>query len=462
MSTPTTTPTTTAPQPQSPAGISGLPLIGNLLDLARDPLDFITRLQREHGDYVQFSLGKGRRTLLVSDPQAIKQVLLETGKRYGKGMSTYAMRKILGNGLVMSEGDLWKRQRKLVAPAFQHHALGQYADLMVALTQDHIAAWEPGSERDIYEEMMLLTQRIIMMALFHVDVAHDAKEAAEAFDAMMRGLSAEMSGLDALLPSFVPTLSRMQMSSAVELINRRLRAIIAERAAGESSTADLLAALMAARDDEGAPMSEEQLLDELRTLYLAGHETTANMLSWSWMLLSQNPDAYARLEEEIDCVLQGRTPTFEDVQKLPYTNAVLKESLRSYPAAWVHNRIANEDVQIGGYAVPAGTYIWMSPWIVQRDARWFNEPGAFRPERWLAPKAELPPADAYIPFGGGPRICIGNGFAMMEGVLLLATILQRCHVQVRAPQSVKVGVAGTIYPKGGLPAALTARALQPA
>lgn len=459
MSTANTSPTT---QETPPSTGAGLPFLGNLLELARDPLEFIVRLQRDHGDYVLFSLGKGKRTLLVSDPQAIKQVLLETGKRYGKGMSTYAMRKILGNGLVVAEGDLWKRQRKLVAPAFQHHALGQYADLMVSLTQDHIAAWEDGAERDIYAEMMLLTQRIIMMALFHVDVAHDAKEAGEAFDAMMRGLSAEMSGLDALLPSFVPTPSRLQMASAVELINRRLRAIIADRAAEDDGTPDLLAALMAARDDDGEPMPEEQLLDELRTLYLAGHETTANMLSWCWLQLAQNPDACATLEEEIDRVLQGRTPTFADVQQLPYATAVLKEALRCYPAAWVHNRVANEDVQIGGYAVPAGTYIWMSPWVVQRDARWFDDPLAFAPERWLKPKAELPPADAYIPFGGGPRICIGNGFAMMEGALLLATILQRHHVQVHTGRPVQVGVAGTIYPKGGLPAKLTARNLQPA
>jgi cytochrome P450 len=443
--------------PARPPSASSLPVVGNLADLARGPLDFVRRLQQEHGDYVLFSLGSGKRALLVSDPSAIRQVLLETGKRYGKGMSTYALRKILGNGLVTSEGELWKRQRKLVAPAFQHHGLGKYADQMVTLTNEQTQRWQDGAIVDIHEEMMLLTQRIIMMSLFDVDVAGEAKEAGEAFDAMMRGLGAEVNGIDALLPAFVPTPSRMSLSRAVDFIDARLREMVAERQNGGSTKQDLLAALMDARDEAGQPMDEDQLLDEMRTLYLAGHETTANTLAFAWLLLSGAPAAYERLLEEIDGLLGGHPATFDDVQRLPWTNAVFKEALRLYPVAWVHQRQALEDVELGGYRVEKGTFLWMSPWVVHRDARWYPQPEEFRPERWLAPREEQPPADAFIAFGGGPRICLGNGFATVEGALLLATILQRRHVAVQGGSTVEIGMAGTIYPKHGLPAQVTVR-----
>jgi cytochrome P450 len=215
--------------------------------------------------------------------------------------------------------------------------------------------------------------------------------------------------------------------------------------------------LMEARDDEGQPMSTEQLLDEIRTLYLAGHETTATTLSWTWHLLSSNPDTYAKLEAEIDRVLSGRTATADDVQNLPYCNAVIKEALRCYPVAWVTRRIPLEDVEIGGYHIAKDTFIFLSPWVVHHNARWYAEPEAFMPERWLKDKSELPPREVYLPFGGGPRICIGNGFAMMESVLLLATLLQHFHVAALPDHPVEREVAGTLRPKDGLKATVTKR-----
>ena len=205
-------------------------------------------------------------------------------------------------------------------------------------------------------------------------------------------------------------------------------------------------------------MSTEQLLDEIRTLYLAGHETTATTLSWAWLLLSQNPAAYAKVEAEVAQVLQGVQPTADDVQQLPYCNAVIKESLRCYPVAWITRRIALEDVEIGGYQIAKGTSVFLSPWVLHHDARWFSDPDAFEPERWLVEKTALPPREAYIPFGGGPRICIGNGFAMMESVLILATLLQHYHIAVLPKQPVELEVVGTIRPKNGLPRALYAAA----
>lgn len=439
-----------------PAGIPGFPVVGNLPEFARDPIKFITRLQQEYGDVVAFSL-PGLKSVLISSPQDIDRVLVETGKRYGKFKPSYAMRVVLGNGLVTSEGDFWKRQRKLAAPAFHHQSIKRYADQMVSYAQDMAGTWQDGAGRDVHQDMMTLTQRIIMKVLFDVDVLENAGEASKAFDAMMQAIGAEMKGLEAVLPKFIPTPSRTQMQEGVAYINGLLMEMIEKRRAESSEKHDLLTMLMDARDDEGQPMSTTQLLDEIRSLYLAGHETTAATLSWTWYLLSRSPEAYARLEAEIEQVLNGRAPTAEDVQRLPYCNAVIKESLRCYPVAWITQRVALEDVEIGGYQIAKDTAIFLSPWIVHHDPRWYSEPETFMPERWLKDKADLPPREAYIPFGGGPHICLGNGLAMMEGVLLLATLLQHYRISVVADRAPEIELAGTLRPKSGLQARFTQR-----
>ena len=441
-----------------PVGAAGLPVVGNLPQFARDPIKFITRLQQEYGDVVAFSL-MGLKSILISSPQDIDRVLVETGKRYGKFRPSYAMRVVLGNGLVTSEGDFWKRQRKLAAPAFHHQSIKRYADQMVSYAQDMAGTWQDGAVRDVHQDMMTLTQRIIMKVLFDVDVLENADEASKAFDAMMQAIGAEMKGPEAVLPKFVPTPSRAHMQEGVNYINGLLMEMIEKRRAEGSDKHDLLTMLMDARDDEDQPMSTTQLLDEIRSLYLAGHETTATTLSWTWYLLSRSPEAYARLEAEIDEVLQGRAPTADDVQRLPYCNAVIKESLRCYPVAWITQRVALEDVEIGGYQIAKDTAIFLSPWIVHHDPRWYSEPEAFMPERWLKDKADLPPREAYIPFGGGPHICLGNGLAMMEGVLLLATLLQRYRISVVAEHPPEIELAGTLRPKSGLQASFTQRSL---
>jgi cytochrome P450 len=302
-----------------------------------------------------------------------------------------------------------------------------------------------------------LTQRIIMKVLFDADMLDNATEASEAFNAMMHGIGAEMSGLDAILPQFVPTPTRTRMTKGVDYINGLLLELIEQRRKEGSARRDLLTWLIDARDDEGQPMSTEQLLDEIRSLYLAGHETTATTLSWTWLLLSRNPAVYARLEREIEDVLRGQAPGADAMQQLPYCTAVIKEALRCYPVAWVTARKALTDVELGGYAIAEGTSVFLSPWIVHHDPRWYVEPDTFMPERWLKDKAELPPREAYLPFGGGPHICIGNGLAMMEGVLLLATMLQHAHVEVLPEHPVEIGLAGTLRPKHGLKAKLTRR-----
>lgn len=443
---------------KQPVTAPGYPVIGNMLEFARDPIKFITRLQRDYGDVAAFSL-LGNKSVLVSHPEDINTILQETGKGYGKFAPTYVLQNVLGNGLVTSEGDFWKRQRKLIAPAFHHQSIKQYADQMVAYGQDMVNTWQGGEVRDVHQEMMTLTQRIIMKVLFDVDVINNAGEASKAFDAMMHAMGSEMKGIEAVLPKFVPTSSRTQMLEGVEYINGLLLDIIGKRRAegSNSSRHDLLTMLMEARDDDGQPMSTQQLLDEIRTLYLAGHETTATTLSWTWLLLFQNPEAYARLEAEVDQVLDGRAPTADDVQRLLYCNAVIRESLRCYPVAWITQRTAVEDVEIGGCEISKGTFIFLSPWIVHHDPRWYPEPDSFQPERWLKDKSEQPARETYIPFGGGPHICIGNGLAMMEAVLLLATFVQRYHVAVLPDHPIATELAGTLRPKYGIRAALTER-----
>lgn len=433
------------------------PFVGNLPDIARSPLKFVSNLKEKYGDVAQFSL-LGDNVVLLSIPEEIERVLLETGKRYTKFDPPYALRTILGNGLVSSEGDFWKRQRKLIAPAFHHQSIKQYADIMTDYTKDLMAEWQHGGERDVHNDMMLLTQRIIMKTLFDVDVSGNAQDAGEAFDAMMHALGSQMGGIEAVLPSFIPTPSRKAMHKGVDYINAMLIELIEQRKGKPSGGKyDLLTMMMDARDDEGQPMTQTQLLDEIRTLYLAGHETTATTLSWTWHLLSQNPEVYAKLEAEVDSVLNGQLPTADDLPQLAYCNAVIKESLRCYPVAWVFQRTAAEDVELGGYHIPKGTMIWISPWVVHHDARWYPQPDSFMPERWLKEKSEQPMREAYIPFAGGPRICIGNGFAMMESVLLLATLVQRYHVSLLPNHPVEIEMTGTIRPKFGLKATITSR-----
>lgn len=441
-----------------PVGTSGLPFIGSMVDFARDPIKFITRLQADYGDVAAFSL-LGNKSVLLSDPHDVDRVLLETGKRYDNGKQTgsHTMETILGNGLVTSEGDFWKRQRKLIAPAFHHQSIKKYADQIVAYSQDLAATWQNGAVRDVHQDMMALTQRIIMKVLFDVDVSDSTGEASEAFDAMMKAMGAEQTSIEAVLPNFVPTRSRTQMQAGVNYINGMLMEIIEKRRSETDTRHDLLTMLMETRDDEGQPMSTNQLLDEIRTLYLAGHETTATTLSWAWMLISQNPDVYAKLEAEVDRVLQGRAPTADDVGQLAYCNAVIKESLRYYPVAWITRRVPLEDVEIGGYHIAKGTFVFLSPWVLHHDPRWFDQPETFMPERWLKDKADLPLREAYIPFGGGPRVCIGNGFAMMESVLILAALVQQFHVAVLPEQRLDIELAGTLRPKFGLNATLTGR-----
>lgn len=437
-----------------PPGPSAPPLVGHLSAFARDPLGFLEGLKREHGDVARFRLT--RPAVLVSHPDDIERVLLETGKTFHKGYQQgFSMPRVLGNGLVTSEGDFWRRQRKLAQPAFHTGRIGGYADDMVGATRDLLSTWHDGRDLDLHRELMLLTQRIVLKTLFDFDNGADAHDASDALDTVLREMERELGGPEGWLPPFVPTPSRTRLVRALARLDALVYRIVQDRRERPREHRDLLAMLMEARDDDGRGMTDAQLRDEVMTLYIAGHETTSNTLAWTFLLLSRHPDVREALEREVHGVLGDRPATLADLRALRLTDAVVKESMRLYPAIWSISRVASVDTVLGGYRVERGTEVWLAAWVTQRDERWFHDPLAFRPSRWL--DGDKPPKYAYFPFGGGPRVCIGNSFAQMEAVLLLAEISRRYRVHVPANHDVNIEPGAALRPRGGLPTRLEER-----
>ncbi len=448
--------TTITPQQAPRIRLSSIPFIGDMTELGRDPLRFLERLHA-HGDVVRFKF-MGKNTVSIANPDDVATVLLETGKRFIKGYQKgFALPLVLGNGLVTSEGDFWRRQRKLAQPAFHTQRIGAYATTMTDYTLELLQTWQADETRDVHEDMMSLTQRIIAKTMFDTDTKNQPNSLGQALRSMIVNMNADF-GLLGMLPNWVITPARGRLKTAVAEIDAFLDRIIETRLKNPSSQnlgprGDLLEMLLEARDDDGHGMTPKQLRDELFTAYFAGHETTSNALAWTWLFLSEHPDIRQRLERELDEVLQGRTATLEDLRRLPYTEAIIKESMRLHPPVWSISRNAAEDVELGGYIVPKGTDVWINAWILHRDARWFPEPLEFRPERWLEPQNLH--KYAYIPFGGGPRICIGNSFAMLEAVLILATIAQQYRLHVTQPVEREASI--TLTPRHGVQARLQRR-----
>ena len=347
-----------------------------------------------------------------------------------------------------NEGESWLRQRRLSQPAFHRERVASYAKIMTGYTEEMLAAWHDGETRDIHQDMMRLTLRIVVRALFNVET-----EQVETISTAMNILMNSTTGVRMLLPPvfrFLPTPKMIEFRRAVRKADEMVYRIIARRRENESDSGDLLSMLMQARDEDGGRMSDKQLRDEVMTFLLAGHETTALALSWTWHLLGQNPDAEEKLHEELDRVLEGLAPEFSDLQKLPYTERVIKESMRLYPPAWGVARTVNKEFELGGYRIPRGANVVMSTWVMHRDPRYFPEPDKFDPDRWLPDRAQKLPKFAYFPFGGGPRQCIGAAFAMMEATLLLATIAQRFQFRAEPGHVVTPSPSFTLRPKQGV------------
>jgi cytochrome P450 len=407
----------------------------------------LTGLARRYGDVVRLRLGKTT-FYLLTHPDAIEQVLRHQHRNFIKDKGTRMLSGFLGQGLLTSEGELWRRQRRLAQPAFQLEQVQKYGQVMVALTEEVLDDWKVGQTRDVHADMMRLTLRIAAQTLFGARVEGREVAVGQAMEAIMKHYA---SFLVQLLPwlTRLPTPGNRRYRRAHAQLNEVVYATILERRGGGEGS-DLLSRLLAARDEDGSRMTTEQLRDEVVTLFLAGHETTALALCYTFYLLARHPEAEKQLVTELDEVLQGRSPTAADVPRLRYTEWVIREAMRLYPPAPGIGREAIEDCEIAGYQVPRGTQISLCQWVVHHDGRWFDDPEAFRPERWDGDLGRRLPRCAYFPFGDGPRICIGSQFAMIEAILILATVAQQFRLALSPGFKLELMPSITLRPRHGV------------
>src|SRR6202046_1442176 len=409
-----------------PPGPKGLPLLGMALQVLHDPLGTLQRIAREYGDIVRIPIGSDGR-ILVNHPDYIEQVnVIQQSKFHKSKLTKDVTGRLLGEGLLISEGDFWRRQRRLAQPAFHRSRINEYASTMVESAEIQIRKWGDGEERDIAQEMMAISLETAVRTLFGTTLPGEALQVGRSLDFLVR-YSLRKARYPIKVPVSWPTPANRRAEREIRFLDSLVYRIIDERknlgTGGDRK--DLLSLLMSAMDEDGSQMTPKQLRDETMTLFLAGHETTALTLSWTWYLLSENPLAEARLHEELHSVLGGRAPQVADLERLPYLKAVISEVLRLYPAAYTIARTSIAPCTVGGYDFPVDTTFVMSQWVMHRDARYFEAPESFRPERWLDGLENRLPTGAYFPFGDGPRRCIGQGFALLELGLVVARIAQR-------------------------------------
>jgi cytochrome P450 len=443
----------TSARPPGPGG-RGLPLLWRALTGNR--FAALQDLTTRYGDVVFFSIA-GAPYAVLNHPDYVRDVLVTQHRAFHKGVGLERARALLGNGLLTSEDGHHQRQRRLIQPAFHRERLAGYAATMAAFTERYIAGWQPGETRDMAREMPALTLAIAGKTLFAAEVEDRAGEIGRAVTQALAAFNIALMPYGEHLVNWpIPPARRFRRAKAsLDAIVYRM---IAERRASGASGSDVLSTLVAARDeDDGGAMTDEQVRDEVMTLLLAGHETTANALTWTWYLLSQHPRVRETLEIEVCRVGGDRPLSFLDLPSLPYTRAVLAESMRLFPPAYLVGRRALDEYRIPntGFAVPARTVIFLSQYLLHRDPRFWDEPGMFRPDRWLAGE---PAKDrfAYFPFGAGPRICIGEQFAWMEGVIVLATIARRWRFELDPRQRIALDPTITLRAKHGMRMTLAA------
>lgn len=438
-----------------PPGPRGLPILGSLRELRSDPLAFFTGLHDTYGDVVSFRV-MGVDAWLLCAPRDI-EALLTDGERFTKGRALAAGRRLLGNGLLTSEGAVWRRQRRLAQPAFHRHRVDAYGDAMVRFAARRADRWLAGETRDLHEEMMGLTLEVVAHSLFSADVAGDEREVGEALEIALRELPLLLNPVRRALAPVLPTRRFRDLRRAIDTLDGVIHRVIEERRSDGTDRGDLLSTYLAARDEDGQQMDPRQLRDEVMTLFLAGHETTAVALSWAFHLLGESPQVQARLLDELARTLGDRDPAVTDLPSLPFLDAVVRETLRLYPPAPSIGRLAAVDLDLAGHRLRKGTTVVVSPWVTHRDPRFFEDPLVFRPERWLDGLAGRLPRLAYFPFGAGPRSCIGASFAILEAQLVLATVLRRFGVRPSAGLVVTPWPSITLRPRRGMRMVLTAR-----
>lgn len=442
-----------------PSGPQGNFLLGNIAQFSEDEPTFLLQSVKQHGDIVYFRLAHIH-TYLMGHPDLVREVLVTQREKFEKApLDKQILGKLLGNGLLTSDGDFHLRQRRLAQPAFHSKRIHNYGEVMVDYSNQIMAGWQDEAVVDITDEMMHLTMLIVSKTLFDADGITGSEATADSISKSMHDFQA-VSNRDYQrgfsLPNWVPTADNRLRNKAAAQFSAVMDQIITERRKtavnGQvTDTGDLLSMLMLSVDEEGEYMDDKQLRDEVATLFAAGHETTSNALSWTWYLLAQHPKVEAKLHEELDSVLDGRQPALADLPNLPYSLQIIKEAMRMYPPAWILNgRLALEDTTIGGYTIPKGSTVFVSPYVMHHLPQYFDEPDMFKPDRFTPEFEKSLPKFAYMPFGGGVRICIGNAFAMMEAQLILATIAQKYRLALAQTNPVHYKAQITLTPENGI------------
>jgi cytochrome P450 len=430
-------------------------LMGAMREYGRNPLGAMVRWRDEHGDLVPIRFGPFRAHMAFG-PREIEELLIERSGDYRKSVGTRMLTPLLGRGLLTAEGEDWLRHRRLAAPAFHRDRVATYGSVMARYAEDAADAWCDGEAVDVHEAMTSLTLRIVARVLFDADVTTRIAEVARLGTDIQDYYFDRYSSLRFLIPTWLPTPGNLRLARTIRRLDDVVYGIIDERSPDEDR-GDLLSMLLLARDDHGGRLTRRQVRDEVMTLLLAGHETTAVALTWAFMLLSRHPAVRAALELELTEVLGGRVPTVSDVAALRYTEAVVYETLRLYPPAYATGREAIRATRLGDVRIPKRHIVFASMYVTHRDPRFFEEPETFRPERWLDGLEKRLPRGAFIPFGLGPRKCIGSSFAMLEATLLLAAIARRRRFDVTA-QTIPLHPAVTLRPGSAVPAVIRAAA----
>ncbi len=438
--------------------LTGKELLPHLSQIRKDTPAFLYTCAQRYGDLVGFALGKAK-VFFINHPDLIRRVLQDNHYNYSKDTIQYnTLATVTGRGLLTSDGEDWLRHRRMEQPAFARSRLASLDQVILPAVEAMLSRWQqlpPGNELDIDREMMAVTLEIVGKSLFSIDLRTDAP----------RLTGAVLTALDHViyraqnpfaLPDWAPTPRNLAFKRALRQLDQAVFDIVAARRNGEPKD-DLLGMLLAAQDEaSGTALSNQQVRDEIITLLIAGHETVASALTWSWFLLAQHPEIGEALRAEVAQVAAQRLPTYMDLERLTLTGQVFSEALRLYPPAWLITRKAVGEDTLDGHTIPAGSLIVISPYVVHRHPQFWEQPETFSPQRFGEGGQKSVPRYAYIPFGGGPRLCIGNHFAIIEGVLILAAVSQRFRLGLPEHNSVKVDALVTLRPHGGLPMHLTA------
>ena len=446
-----------------PPGPRGLPVLGMLPALRRDPIGVFLDARRRFGDVAYFKIGP-RRGFLLTDPADVRHVLQDNARNYRKSPLYQKLRMSIGNGLLTSEGEFWLRQRRIAQPAFHRQRVAALAGVMAESAREIADRWDvlasEGRAVDMADQMMRLTRTVVLRALLGADLGPFSDRIDEAWGIINKRVGENLwsLGFDRL-----PTPGYRRFQAARSILQRAVDHVISERRSNPIERDDLLSMLMSARDEEtGAVMTDEQLRVEVTTFLLAGQETSSLALTWTWYLLSRHEAVRRRVEEEIDSVLVGRAPEYPDLASLQYTRMVVDESMRLYPPAWGFSRQAIADDEVGGYRLPAGWLALIIPYVLHRHPAYWDEPERFDPERFLPDRSAARPKFVYLPFGAGPRQCIGNQFALLELHLTLATLAQRYRLHLVPGYAPKPWPLITLHPHAGMPMTIERRSFSAA